>query len=111
MNPQDPGGVPSHRCLILNQSFEALKSARSTTETMERVQQEMEHTVNSEKEKNKVYKKTASEYASFSEENDKTVHGMASLTNTSKDNQNSERTGISKDEGKVETQLSVDEHT
>lgn len=111
MNPQDPEGVPSHRCLILDQSFEALKSARSSTETMRTVQQEMQHTVNSEKEKNELYKKTASEYASFSEENDKIVHGMASLTNTSKENQNPERTVICKDEGKVETQISVDEDT
>ena len=111
INPQDPEGVPSHRCLILDQSFEALKSARSSTETMRRVQQEMERAVNSESEKNELYKKTASEYASFSEENDKTVHGMSSMTNTSKENQNPERTMIGKDEGKVENQISVDEDT
>ena len=54
LNPQDAECVPSHRCLILDQSFEALKSARSSTETMKRVQQEMERAVNTEGEKNDI---------------------------------------------------------
>ena len=51
INPQHPEGVPSHRCLILDQSFEALKSAGSSTEAMKGVQQEMERVVDTEVEK------------------------------------------------------------
>lgn len=79
-NPQDAEGVPSHRCLILDQSFEALKSARSSTETMNRVQQEMECAVNTEGEKNEKYKQCATEYTSFAEKNDNTAHGLEDTT-------------------------------
>lgn len=85
LNPQDPEGVPSHRCLILDQSFEALKSARSSTEVMRRMTHEMEQAVNTEGEKNKQYRQCTSEYTSFSEENDNTAYGMNSLINISKD--------------------------
>lgn len=88
LNPQDPEGVPSHRCLILDQSFEALKSARSSTEAMRRVKQEMEKEVYTEGEKNEQHKQTTSEYASFSEENENTDHGMNSLMNICKDHTN-----------------------
>ena len=80
LNPQDAECVPSHRCLILDQSFEALKSARSSTETMKRVQQEMEHAVNTEGEKNDKYKQRATEYTSFAEEMDNTAHGLEDTT-------------------------------
>lgn len=85
LNPQDPEGVPSHRCLILDQSFEALKSARSSTEAMRRVQQEMERIVDTEGEKNQQYKENASHYTSFSEEIDHTNHGMNSVMNIATD--------------------------
>jgi len=85
LNPQDPEGVPSHRCLILDQSFEALKSARSSTEAMRRVKQEIERVVDTEGKKNQQYKANASEYTSFSEEIDHTNHGMNSLMNISTD--------------------------
>lgn len=81
LNPQDPEGVPSHRCLILGQSFEALKSARSSTEAMRKVNQEMDRAVNTEGEKNEQYKQSASDYTRFSEEIDNTGHGMNSLIN------------------------------
>ena len=80
LNPQDAECVPSHRCLILDQSFEALKSARSSTETMKRVQQEMERAVNTEGEKNDKYKQRATEYTSFAEEMDNTAHGLEDTT-------------------------------
>lgn len=80
LNPQDAECVPSHRCLILDQSFEALKSARSSTETMKRVQQEMERAVNTEGEKNDKYKQRATEYTSFAEEIDNTAHGLEDTT-------------------------------
>lgn len=80
LNPQDAECVPSHRCLILDQSFEALKSARSSTETMKRVQQEMERAVNTEGEKNDKYKQSATEYTSFAEEIDNTAHGLEDTT-------------------------------
>ena len=112
LNSQDAEGVPSHRCLILDQSFEALKSARSSTEAMRRVQQEMERTVDTEGKKNQQYKENASEYTSFSEEIDHTNHGMNSLINISTDNntghttpkesENAEQTGDSQDCGQIE---------
>ena len=101
LNPQDLEGVPSHRCLILDQSFEALKSARSSTEAMKRVQQEMEKVVSTEGEKNDQYKNTAMEYASFSQEIDSTNHGMESMTSISKGNENSEQTKMSQDGGQI----------
>ena len=102
LNPQDPEGVPSHRCLILNQSFEALKSAGSSTEAMRKVQQEMERAVNKEGEKNEQYKQFASEYAGFSEHIDITAHGMNSLTNIPKVSINGEETEVSQDSGQKE---------
>lgn len=101
LNPQDPEGVPSHRCLILDQSFEALKSARSSTETMKRVQHDMERAVNTEGEKNERYKQSASEFASFSEEIENTAHRMESVTRISKDNENAGQTMVSQDEGNI----------
>lgn len=86
LNPQQPEGVPSHRCLILDQSFEALKSARSSTEAMKGVQQEMERVVDIEVKKNEQYKKIASKYTSFTEEIGSTDHEMNSLMNISTDN-------------------------
>ena len=80
LNPQDAECVPSHRCLILDQSFEALKSARSSTETMKREQQEVERAVNTEGEKNDKYKQSATEYTSFAEEIDNTAHGLEDTT-------------------------------
>ena len=88
LNAQDPEGVPSHRCLILDQSFEALKSARSSTEGMKRVQQEMEQAVDTEGEKNERYKQCASEYTSFSKEMDNTAHEMASITKVTREKEN-----------------------
>lgn len=85
LNAQDPEGVPSHRCLILDQSFEALKSARSSTEAMRRVQQEMERVVDTEGEKNRQYKENAAQYTSFSDEIDHTNHGMNSLMSIATD--------------------------
>ena len=79
MNSQDPEGVPSHRCLILDQSFEALKSARSSTETMKGVKREMEMAVNTEGEKNEIFQQNADYYASFSDEIANTEHGMESI--------------------------------
>lgn len=102
LNPQDPEGITSHRCLILDQSFEALKSARSSTDTMKHVQQEMEGAVNTEGEKNEQYKQSASEYESFSEEIDNTNHGMESLTQISTEKGNVEQTKNSQDEGKID---------
>lgn len=111
LNPQHPEGVPSHRCLILDQSFEALKSARSSTEAMKRVQQEMERVVDTKVEKNKQYKKSASKYTSFSEEIGSTDHEMNSLMNISTDNtslttptasQNAGQTQDSQDCGQIE---------
>lgn len=86
INPQHPEGVPSHRCLILDQSFEALKSAGSSTEAMKGVQQEMERVVDTEVEKNEQYKKSAAKYTSFSEEICSTDHEMNSLMNIFTDN-------------------------
>ena len=119
-NPQDPEGVPSHRCLILDQSFEALKSARSSTEAMRRVQQEMERAADTEGEKNEQYKQNASEYTSFSEEIDNTNHGMNSLTNIStdhtgrtisKESENVEQTEDSQDCGQIEKHTDAKDDT
>ena len=85
LNPQDAECVPSHRCLILDQSFEALKSARSSTETMKRVQQEMERAVNTEGEKNDKYKQRATEYTSFAEEIHNKAHGLEDTTPITED--------------------------
>ena len=110
LNPQDLECVPSHRCLILDQSFEALKSARSSTEAMRKVQQEMERVVDTEGEKNEQYKENASEYTSFSEEIDHTNHGMNSLMNistettghtTTKKSENAEQTKDTPDCGQI----------
>ena len=91
-NAQDPEAVPSHRCLILNKSFEALKSARSSTETMKRVQQETKQAVEVEGEKNERYKQCASEYRRFTKHIDDTAHGMASMTNVTKENEKAKQT-------------------
>ena len=110
LNPQDPEGVPSHRCLILDQSFEALKSARSSTEAMRRVQQEMERVVDKEGEKNQQYKENASQYTNFSEEIDRTDHGMNSVMSiasdhtghtTPKESENAEHTEDSRDSEQI----------
>ena len=111
LNPQDLEGVPSHRCLILDQSFEALKTARSSTEAMKRVQQEMEDAVSTEGEKNDQYKKTAMEYASFSQEIDSTAHGMASMTKISNESESSEQTQMSQDGGQIENRKNEKEDT
>jgi len=111
LNPQHPEGVPSHRCLILDQSFEALKSARSSTEAMKGVQQEMERVVDIEVKKNEQYKKIASKYTSFTEEIGSTDHEMNSLMNISTDNtslttpkasENAGQTQDSQDCGQIE---------
>jgi len=106
LNPQDLEGVPSHRCLILDQSFEALKSARSSTEAMRRVQQEMERVVDTEGEKNEQYKENASEYTSFPEEIDHTNHGMNSLLNIS--TENTDHTTATESENAKQTEDSQD---
>ncbi len=120
VNPQDPEGVPSHRCLILDQSFEALKSARSSTEAMKRVKQEIEKEVNTEGEKNEQYKQTASEYTSFSEEIDNTAHGMNSLMNVcedhasetvSKESENAQQTKDCHDSGQIEKHKNSNDDT
>ena len=111
LNPQDLEGVPSHRCLILDQSFEALKSARSSTEAMIRVQQEMEKVVSTEGEKNDQYISTAMEYASFSQEIDSTNHGMESMTNISKGNENSAQTKMNQDGGQIANSKNEKEDT
>lgn len=111
LNPQDPEGVPSHRCLILDQSFEALKSARSSTEAMSRVQQEMERTADTEGEKNEQYKQNASDFTSFSEEIDKTDHGMNSLADVSKASENAEQTEVGQDGAKIENHRKAEDDT
>lgn len=80
LHQQNPENVPSHKCLILGQSFEALKSARSSTDNMKRVQRGMETAAGKEGEKNELYQKKAESYARFSEEIDDTAHGMNSVT-------------------------------
>ena len=87
---QDPENVPSHRCLILDQSFEALKSARSSTEAMKKVQGELVQTVQTEGEKNKLYENEASEFAQFSEQNEESFKAIDSRTMTAKPNESTE---------------------
>lgn len=57
--------------------------------------------MSTEGEKNDLYKNTAMEYASFSQEIDSTNYGMESMTNISKENENSEQTKISQDGGQI----------
>lgn len=108
---QDPEGIPSHRCLILNQSFEALKSARSSTETMREFQKEMEKAVHDEGEKNEQYKKFASEYAAFSQENDISAHGMNSLMSIPKGNEYEQKTELGQESGQREDYKVVEDET
>ena len=107
--PQDLKDVPSHRCLIMDQSFEALKSARSSTDTMRSVQRDMKTAAGKEGEKNELYKKNAEFYASFSDEIDNTADGMNSVTKISKENESSKQTMESGNEIQIDNNANTDE--
>lgn len=57
--------IPSHRCLILDRSFEALKSARSSTDAMNRKNKELTERVHSEITKGESYEREVSDGKQF----------------------------------------------
>ena len=62
---EDSQELPSHHCLILNTSFEALKSARDSTQAMTSANLTMEKLANIEEEKNTRQCQELDEFAQF----------------------------------------------